>query len=94
MFKKALLFLTANVFFVAIVIGIYAAGYEYDSANKLYLEREDLSYHVSFYVYGKRWERTAKIMLGVGVAIDAVVLLGWLRKREELEASSQKTKIL
>jgi hypothetical protein len=36
MFKKALLFLTANVLFIGIVIGIYAAGYEYDRANKLH----------------------------------------------------------
>ena len=82
MLKKALLFVSANVLFIAVAVGIYAAGYEYDKANKLYPEMKDISYDVSLQVYGQRWERAAKIMLAVGLAIDAVVLLAWLRKRE------------
>jgi len=82
MLRKWLLFVSVNILFIALALGIYAAGYEYDNTNKLHPEMKDFSIDVTKQVYGQRWERAAKIMLGVGVAIDAVVLLGWLRKRE------------
>jgi len=50
--KKALLFLTANLLFAVFVTAVYAVGYEYDKANKLYPESKRLSYDLSMQVYG------------------------------------------
>jgi hypothetical protein len=44
---------------------------------------KDISYDVVKQVYGQRWERVAKSMLAVGVAIDAMLLLAWLSKATE-----------
>ena len=85
MFKKALLFLTANVLFIALVIAVWQVGYEYDKANKLYPEMKELSYDLFMQVYGQRWERVAKGMLALGLVIDAAVLLVWYRKRQSFD---------
>jgi len=88
MLKKALLFLSANILFIAIVIAIYAAGYEYDKANKLYPETKELSYDLFMQVYGQRWERVAKSMLALGLVVDAAVLLAWYRKRQSSDRNT------
>ena len=82
MLRKALLFVSANVLFIALVVGIYEAGYEYDKAHKLYPENKELSYDLFMQVYGQRWERVAKSLLAGGLIIDSAVLLAWYRKRQ------------
>jgi hypothetical protein len=79
MLKKFILFFVANFLFVLLVIAIYGTGYEYDKRNKLYPESKELSYDLSMSVYGERWVRLAKVMLGTGFAIDAVLLMFWYR---------------
>ena len=61
--KGTLLFLFANLLFAIIVVGVYAIGFEYDRANKLYPELKQLSYDLSMVVYGQRWERVAKTLI-------------------------------
>jgi hypothetical protein len=80
--RNALLFLFANLLFTAGVITVYAVGYEYDKANKLHPESKLLSYDMSKQVYGQRWERVAKTLIGLGIVIDAAVILAWYRKRQ------------
>jgi hypothetical protein len=87
--KKALLFLTANLLFAVFVTAVYAVGYEYDKANKLYPESKQLSYDLSMQVYGQRWERVAKTLIAVGIVIDATLLLVWYRKRQ----SNNRTRV-
>jgi hypothetical protein len=80
--KKVSLFIFANLVFVTGVVAIYAVGYEYDRAHKLYPEFERMSYDLSMEVYGRRWDRTAKALLIVGVLADAVILVNWYRKQQ------------
>jgi cytochrome c biogenesis factor len=82
MLKKVLLFFFGNLFFAALVIVVYAVGFEYDRANKLSPEMKHVSYDVSMQVYGQRWERVAKTLIALGIVIDAAVLLSWYRKRQ------------
>jgi len=86
--KKALLFVLANVLFAAIVTAIYAFGYEYDKANKLYPESKRISYDVSMQVYGERWVRFFEVMLAIGLIADGAALIYWFRKsRDGVNAS-------
>jgi hypothetical protein len=83
MVKRIILLIVANIIFLACVVAIYAIGYEYDRAHKLYPESIRLSYDVSMGgVYGQRWERTAKFSLIVGGLANVVILLSWYRKRQ------------
>jgi hypothetical protein len=79
MLKKASHFILVNLLFVTLVVAIYAIGYEYDKANKLYPELKSLSYDLSMLVYGERWVRFAEVMLGLGTGADAVMLMFWYR---------------
>jgi hypothetical protein len=51
-FANSAIFLTANLLFAVFVTAVYAVGYEYDKANKLYPESKRLSYDLSMQVYG------------------------------------------
>jgi len=81
MWKTILIFLLINLAFIALIVGIYAVGFEYDKANKLYPETVQVSYDVSISgVYGQRWIRLAKILISFGVIINFVVGFIWYRK--------------
>lgn len=82
MIKKVLLFLVLNIVFGAAVVSVYAIGYEYDKAHRLYPESKLLSYDLSMQVYGERWARIAKVLLGLGLLADAVLILTWHRKHQ------------
>lgn len=83
MVERVLILIVANIVFLACVVAIYAIGYEYDRANKLYPESIRISYDMSIGgVYGQRWLRTAKFLLIVGGLADATILLSWFRNRQ------------
>jgi hypothetical protein len=79
MLRKVVHFIVANLLFISLVIAIYAIGYEYDKANKLYPESKNLSYDLSILAYGERWIRFVEIMLVLGIVTDAVILMFWYR---------------
>jgi hypothetical protein len=79
---KISLFVIANLVFFILVGAIYAIGYEYDLAHKLYPEFKRMSYDWGMYVYGQRWVRIANFLLIVGGLSDAVILLSWYRNRQ------------
>ena len=81
--KKAVIFVLVNFLFAALVISIYAIGYEYDKANKLFSENKQLSYDLSMTVYGQRWVRFAESMLGLGFLADCVILMMWYRNKQK-----------
>ena len=64
--------LTILLFTCAVVI--YAVGYEYDKANKIYPEIYYFS-DAGIMVYGKRWERISKIIASSAVIIDVVAIM-------------------
>ena len=81
MWKSILIFLLANLVFIVLVVALYAIGFEYDKANKLYPETVQLSYDVSISgVYGQRWVRLAQTLISFGVIIDFVMGFIWYRK--------------
>lgn len=82
-FKRLAVLLIADVVFIAIVIAVYAIGYEYDRDYKLYPESVLVSYDVSMQVYGQRWERLAKFLLTVGGVANFVILLSWYRESQK-----------
>jgi hypothetical protein len=88
MFKKALVFILANFLFVVVAIAIYAIGYEYDKANKLHPESKWMSYDMSMQVYGERWARFAKVMLGIGILADGAMLMIWYRDKQKRNGNS------
>lgn len=83
MIKKVLLLLLSNLVFIAIVVTVYAIGYEYDRAYRLFPEYQQMSYDWGMYVYGKRWERVATAMLIVGALTNAAILLRWYRNWQQ-----------
>jgi hypothetical protein len=87
MTKKVALFVLANIAFAILVTAIYAIGYEYDKAYKLYPEMKWLSYDLVMQVYGQRWVRVVKALIGFGVIIDVVVLLTWYRSRQRKQSN-------
>lgn len=86
MIKKILLVIFANIVFVIAVITIYAVGYEYDKAHRIYPEMKWLSYDLVMQVYGQRWERIAKILFALGVIVDVVIVLIWYRKQQSKQS--------
>lgn len=87
MIKKVLLLIFANIVFAIAVITIYAVGYEYDKAHRLYPEMKWLSYDLVMQVYGQRWERIAKALFALGVITDVIIFLTWYRKRQNKQES-------
>lgn len=86
--KTILYFLLINLALFVLIVGIYAFGFEYDKANKLYPETVQTSYDTSISgVYGERWVRFAQVMLSLGVIIDFVVCFIWYRKNQRKEES-------
>jgi hypothetical protein len=86
MWKTILYFLFINLVFLALVVGIYAIGYEYDKANKLYPESVQLSYDLSLGgVYGQRWARFLDTMLILGLIADIVIIFIWYRRNQPLQ---------
>ncbi len=80
--KKIVKFLLLNFFLFAIAVGIYAVGYEYDKANKLYPEMYDFASDASIMTYGKRWERIAIAVISFGVLFDVVAIMIWYRGKQ------------
>ena len=85
--KKILLLIFANTVFAIAVITIYAVGYDYDKAYRLYPELKWLSYDLGVHVYGQRWERIAKALIALGVVANVVILLTWYRKEQNKQES-------
>ena len=81
MWKPILYFLLINLVYFALVITIYAVGYEYDVKNELYPEYIRVSYDVDVGAYGQRWVRFAQVALPLGVVMDLVIGLLWYLKR-------------
>lgn len=82
--KKAISnFLLLNLLVIALAIVIYAAGYEYDNANKLYPELYYFAYDASITVYGKRWERISTVLIVICGLIDVVALFIWIRNKQK-----------
>ena len=82
MWKSILYFLLINLGYFALVVTIYALGYEYDKANHLYPESVQVSYDVSLGgVIGQRWVRFAQTAIAIGIAIDLILGVLWYRKR-------------
>jgi hypothetical protein len=78
MWKTILYFLIVNLVFLTLVVGIYAIGYEYDRANKLYPESVRVSYDVSLGgIHGQRWVRFLDAMLILGLTADIVIIFIW-----------------
>jgi len=63
MTKKILKIFFLNILIVTIAVTIYALGYEYDKANKIYLESVFVSSDLAISTYGQRWSRLLKIIL-------------------------------
>jgi hypothetical protein len=83
MWKTILYFLLVNLAFIVLVIGIYAFGFEYDKAHKLYPETVRVSYDVSLEgIHGQRWVRFLQIMLTFGAIVDIVVIYIWFRRNQ------------
>ena len=77
-----LYFLLINLAYFALVVVIYAVGFEYDKAYKLYPEDVQLSYDLSIGgVYGQRWVRFFEVAIYVGVIVDLVLGFMWYRGR-------------
>ena len=82
MWKSILYFLLINLGYIALVITVYAIGYEYDHANQIYPESVQLSYDLYISgIYGQRWGRFAEIALSVIAVVDLVVVSIWYLKR-------------
>ena len=74
--RKTLLVLSANFFFAILVTTVYAIGYEYDKANKLYPEMYYFS-DAGIEVYGQRWERIAEGLILFGMVVDTGLIANW-----------------
>ncbi len=71
---------------MALVVGIYAIGFEYDKANELYPESVRMSYDVSLGgIYGQRWVRFLDAMLIIGLIADIVIIFIWYRRNYTLK---------
>ncbi|MEP7037407.1 MAG: hypothetical protein ABI891_03605 [Acidobacteriota bacterium] len=89
MWKTILYFLLINFVVFILIIGIYAIGFEYDKANKLYPETIQLSYDSSISeVYGQRWVRFAQISIVIGLLTD--VVLGFIIYRKKVIKEENK----
>jgi len=80
--------LLLNFFLLALAVGIYAVGFEYDKANKLHPESYQFASDASITVYGKRWERIAITLLLFGVMLDVVVGMIWYRRKQSESKNS------
>ncbi len=81
--KNIRYFLLLNLLAFILAIVIYAVGYEYDKAHKIYLEAYYFSYDAAIIVYGKRWERVSTILLLFCGLIDIVTMFIWYRNRQK-----------
>ena len=79
--EKLGILLLSNLFLVALAIGIYAIGYEYDRANNLSMEPFQYTYDASIMVYGKRWERLSKGLIYAGLFVDFIIVTIWMRRK-------------
>ena len=73
--KKIIKLILLNIFLFTCAVVIYAVGYEYDKANKIYPEMYFFASDASIMVYGKRWERISKIIASITVIIDSVAII-------------------
>ncbi len=86
MWKTISYFLFINLVLLALVVGIYAIGFEYDKANELYPESVQMSYDVSLGgIYGQRWVRFLDAMLIIGLIADIVIIFIWYRRNYTLK---------
>jgi hypothetical protein len=74
--------LLLNFAFIILAVGVYAIGYEYDKANQLYSEAYYFASDASITVYGKRWERLAKLLILLTVIADIVIGFIWFRRKQ------------
>ena len=82
MWKAILYFLLINLGYFALVTMIYAVGYEYDRAYRIYPEALQVSYDVILDgVYGQRWVRFFQSALVVGVFANLVIATIYYWKR-------------
>ena len=72
-----------NLLVISLAIVIYAVGYEYDNANKLYPEAYYFSYDAAITVYGKRWERISTVLIILCGLIDVVAVFIWIRNKQK-----------
>lgn len=82
MSKRLLYFFLLNIVYFVLVVAIYAVGYEYDKAHKLYPELISFSYHTLGYGYGQRWMRFLKYAVWFGILSDAVIGYIWYRRTQ------------
>ena len=88
MWKLILYFVLINLGYFALVVAIYAFGWEYDKANKLYPEVVQLSYDLSISgIYGQRWVRFLQGATAAGLVADVVIAFIWYLRRPEKSAS-------
>ena len=80
MWKSILNFVLVNLAFIIVAVAIYAVGYEYDKAYKLYPESLMFGDFGIEGVYGQRWVRSLKAMLVFGAVADLIIILVWFRK--------------
>jgi len=82
--KKAIRhLLLLNLLVIALAIVIYAVGYEYDNASKLYPEAYYFAYDAAITVYGKRWERISTALIVLCGLIDFVTIFIWIRNKQK-----------
>ena len=82
MWKAILYFLLINLGYFALVTIIYAVGYEYDRAYRIYPEAVRLSYDLSISgVYGQRWVRFFQSAVVIGLFTDLVIATLYYWKR-------------
>ena len=80
--KLILYFVLINLGYFALVVSIYALGYEFDKAHQLYPESVQLSYDLSIGgVFGQRWVRFLQVAVALGLLIDVVIASIWYLKR-------------
>jgi len=80
---RALLYLLLiNIAYFSLVVAIYAFGFEYDKAYKLYPESIQLSYDMSIRGYGQRWVRFLEYSIWFGVIADLVLCYIWYRRKQ------------
>jgi|GEM_PF-3114802 len=83
--KKAVRnFLLLNLLVITLAIVIYAVGYEYDNANKLYPELYYFAYDAAITVYGKRWERISAVIIVLCGLVDVVAVFIWIRNKQRI----------
>jgi hypothetical protein len=73
-------FFLLNVAYAVVVVTVYALGFEYDKANKLYPEAVSFGHTIIMGRHGQRWVRFLKYSVWLGVLADAVFGYFWYRR--------------